>query len=145
MTTGRYTVVSRHTRQRIAAASRFEENFDEDWLEEAQALAGRPALDLRVNTLKATRDKVLKALDRSGVEPAAIARNGIRVKAGEGASRLPNVTAEISFEKGWFEVQDEGSQIVADLVMPKENDQILDYCAGGGGTSSPWPGRPVSR
>jgi 16S rRNA (cytosine967-C5)-methyltransferase len=111
----------------------FEENFDEDWLEEAQALAGRPALDLRVNTLKATRDKVLKALDRSGVEPAAIARNGIRVKAGEGASRLPNVTAEISFEKGWFEVQDEGSQIVADLVMPKENDQILDYCAGGGG------------
>lgn len=111
----------------------FEENFDEDWLEEAQALAGRPALDLRVNTLKATRDKVLKALDRSAVEPTAIARNGIRVKAGEGASRLPNVTAEISFEKGWFEVQDEGSQIVADLVMPKENDQILDYCAGGGG------------
>jgi 16S rRNA (cytosine967-C5)-methyltransferase len=111
----------------------FEENFDEDWLEEAQALAGRPALDLRVNTLKATREKVLKALDRSAVEPTAIARNGIRVKAGEGASRLPNVTAEISFEKGWFEVQDEGSQIVADLVMPKENDQILDYCAGGGG------------
>jgi 16S rRNA (cytosine967-C5)-methyltransferase len=111
----------------------FEENFDEDWLAEAQALAGRPALDLRVNTLKSTRDKVLKALDRSPVEPTAIARNGIRVKAGEGASRLPNVTAEISFEKGWFEVQDEGSQIVADLVMPKENDQILDYCAGGGG------------
>jgi len=111
----------------------FEENFDEDWLAEAQALAGRPALDLRVNTLKATREKVLKALDRSAVEPTAIARNGIRVQAGEGASRLPNVTAEISFEKGWFEVQDEGSQIVADLVMPKEGDQILDYCAGGGG------------
>ncbi len=111
----------------------FEENFEDDWLEEAQALAGRPALDLRVNTLKASREKVLKALDRSGVEPAAIARHGIRVKAGEGASRLPNVTAEISFEKGWFEVQDEGSQIVADLVMPKEGDQILDYCAGGGG------------
>ena len=36
-------------------------------------------------------------------------------------------------QKGWFEVQDEGSQIVADLVMPKEGDQILDYCAGGGG------------
>ncbi len=111
----------------------FEENFEDDWLAEAQALAGRPALDLRANTLKASRDKILKALDRSGVEPAAIARQGIRVKAGEGASRLPNVTAEISFEKGWFEVQDEGSQIVADLVMPKEGDQILDYCAGGGG------------
>jgi 16S rRNA (cytosine967-C5)-methyltransferase len=111
----------------------FEENFSEDWLAEAKALAGRPALDLRANTLKASREKVLKALERSGVEPTVIARNGIRVQAGEGPSRLPNVTAELSFQKGWFEVQDEGSQIVADLVMPQESDQILDYCAGGGG------------
>ncbi|MEK1933680.1 MAG: RsmB/NOP family class I SAM-dependent RNA methyltransferase [Pararhizobium sp.] len=111
----------------------FEENFSEDWLAEAKALAGRPALDLRANTLKAPREKVLKALERSGVEPTAIARQGIRVQAGEGPSRLPNVTAELSFQKGWFEVQDEGSQIVADLVMPKEGEQILDYCAGGGG------------
>lgn len=111
----------------------FEENFSEDWLAEAKALAGRPALDLRANTLKASREKVLKALERSGVEPTVIARNGIRVQAGEGPSRLPNVTAELSFQKGWFEVQDEGSQIVADLVMPQEGDQILDYCAGGGG------------
>lgn len=111
----------------------FEENFAEDWLAEAKALAGRPALDLRVNTLKASREKVLKALERSGVAPTAIARHGMRVEAGEGPSRLPNVTAELSFQKGWFEVQDEGSQIVADLVMPQETDQVLDYCAGGGG------------
>lgn len=111
----------------------FEENFSEDWLDEAKALAGRPTLDLRANTLKATRAKVLKALERSGAEPATIARNGIRIPAGEGASRLPNVTAELSFQKGWFEVQDEGSQIVADLAFPQEGDQVLDYCAGGGG------------
>jgi 16S rRNA (cytosine967-C5)-methyltransferase len=43
------------------------------------------------------------------------------------------VTAELSFQKGWFEVQDEGSQIVADLVLPKDGEQVLDYCAGGGG------------
>ena len=111
----------------------FEENFSDDWLAEAKALAGRPTLDLRVNTLKATREKVLKALERSGAEPAAIARHGVRIPAGEGASRLPNVTAEISFQKGWFEVQDEGSQIVADLALPGEGEQVLDYCAGGGG------------
>ncbi|MEZ0002768.1 RsmB/NOP family class I SAM-dependent RNA methyltransferase [Sinorhizobium fredii] len=111
----------------------FEENFSDDWLNEARALAGRPTLDLRVNTLKASRDKVLKALERSSAEPAAIARYGVRIPAGEGASRLPNVTAEISFQKGWFEVQDEGSQIVADLVFPREGEQVLDYCAGGGG------------
>jgi 16S rRNA (cytosine967-C5)-methyltransferase len=43
------------------------------------------------------------------------------------------VTAELSFQKGWFEVQDEGSQIVADLVLPQDGEQVLDYCAGGGG------------
>ncbi|MBU2328721.1 MAG: RsmB/NOP family class I SAM-dependent RNA methyltransferase [Alphaproteobacteria bacterium] len=111
----------------------FEQAFGDDWLAEAQALATRPTLDLRVNTLKANRDKVLKALDRSGAQASPIARFGMRVPAGEGPSRLPNVTAELSFQKGWFEVQDEGSQIVADLVTPREGDQVLDYCAGGGG------------
>ncbi len=107
--------------------------FGEDWLVEAKALTKRPTLDLRANTLKASRDKVLKALDRVGAQAAQIARNGIRIPAGEGPSRLPNVTAELSFQKGWFEVQDEGSQIVADLVDPREGEQVLDFCAGGGG------------
>ncbi|RYE71686.1 MAG: RsmB/NOP family class I SAM-dependent RNA methyltransferase, partial [Oxalobacteraceae bacterium] len=111
----------------------FEANFGDDWLAEAKALATRPTLDLRANTLKASRDKVVKALDRAGAKPARISRNGIRIAAGEGASRLPNITAELSFQKGWFEVQDEGSQIVAELVQPAENHQVLDYCAGGGG------------
>ncbi|HSX75243.1 MAG TPA: RsmB/NOP family class I SAM-dependent RNA methyltransferase, partial [Shinella sp.] len=111
----------------------FEANFGEAWLAEARALAGRPTLDLRANTLKAGRDKVLKALERNGAVASAIAREGIRIPAGEGPSRLPNVTADLAFQKGWFEVQDEGSQIVADLVVPQEGEQVLDFCAGGGG------------
>jgi 16S rRNA (cytosine967-C5)-methyltransferase len=111
----------------------FVENFGETWLAEAKGLTERPTLDLRANSLKAGRDKVIKALERSSPQPTAIAREGIRIPSGEGPSRLPNVTAEISFEKGWFEVQDEGSQIVADLVMASDGEQILDYCAGGGG------------
>nr|WP_316651767.1 RsmB/NOP family class I SAM-dependent RNA methyltransferase [uncultured Gellertiella sp.] len=111
----------------------FIESFGDQWLAEAKALAGRPTLDLRANTLKAGRDKVVKALERAGAHAARIARQGIRIPAGEGPSRLPNVTAELSFQKGWFEVQDEGSQIVADLALPGEGEQVLDYCAGGGG------------
>ena len=111
----------------------FQLAFGEDWLSEAQALSERPTLDLRANALKADRAKVVKALDRAGAQASKIARFGIRIPAGEGPSRLPNVTAELSFQKGWFEVQDEGSQIVADLVLPEEGDQVLDYCAGGGG------------
>ncbi|MBN9053165.1 MAG: RsmB/NOP family class I SAM-dependent RNA methyltransferase [Rhizobiales bacterium] len=111
----------------------FEANFAGDWLAEAKALAGRPTLDLRANTLKAGRDKVLKALERNSALASAIARQGIRIPAGEGPARLPNVTADLAFQKGWFEVQDEGSQIVADLVVPGEGEQVLDFCAGGGG------------
>jgi 16S rRNA (cytosine967-C5)-methyltransferase len=113
--------------------SHFERNFGEAWLSEAQALALRPSLDLRVNSLKADRERVLKSLSETGAQPSAIARNGIRIAPGEGPSRLPNVTAEVAFQKGWFEVQDEGSQIVADLVMAADGEQVLDYCAGGGG------------
>lgn len=111
----------------------FSQAFGDGWLSEAQALAERPTLDLRANALKADRAKVVKVLERAGGHASKIARFGIRIPAGEGASRLPNVTAELSFQKGWFEVQDEGSQIVADLVLPEEGDQVLDYCAGGGG------------
>lgn len=111
----------------------FEAAFGNNWLLEAKALALRPSLDLRVNTLKAKREKVLKALDRSGAKPAAISPLGLRIEAGDGPSRLPNVTAEVAFQKGWFEVQDEGSQLVSALVEPSDNDQVLDFCAGGGG------------
>lgn len=111
----------------------FERNFGDSWLAEAQALTRRPSLDLRVNTLKADQVKVLKALERSGAVAAELARNGIRIPPGKRGARLPNVTAELAFQKGWFEVQDEGSQIVADMVGAQEGDQILDYCAGGGG------------
>lgn len=111
----------------------FQAQFGDDWLSEAQALATRPTLDLRANTLKTSREKVLKALEDSGAKPAPIARQGVRIAAGEGPSRLPNVTAELSFQKGWFEVQDEGSQIVADLTGAEAGEQVLDYCAGGGG------------
>ncbi|MEO1398303.1 MAG: RsmB/NOP family class I SAM-dependent RNA methyltransferase [Pseudomonadota bacterium] len=112
-----------------------EANFADEWIEEAQALATRPPLDLRVNTLKVGREKVAKSLDIKGLHKTRIARQGLRIPAGEGPSRLPNVTAEGAFQKGWFEIQDEGSQIVADLVFARPGEQVLDFCAGAGGKS----------
>ncbi|WP_419913966.1 RsmB/NOP family class I SAM-dependent RNA methyltransferase [Hoeflea sp.] len=111
----------------------FEENFAEEWIDEAQALSERPPLDLRVNTLKSSVDKTLKALSRSGAARTGLARYGLRIAPGEGPARLPNVTAEAAYQKGWFEVQDEGSQIVSDLIFAQGGEQVLDYCAGGGG------------
>ncbi len=110
-----------------------EEGFNEDWVEEAKALAERPPLDLRVNTLKADRAKVEKALSATGCRKTAISLSGLRIASGSGARRLPNVQAEPAFQKGWFEIQDEGSQIVSELVFARPGEQILDYCAGAGG------------
>ncbi len=111
----------------------FEANFADEWVAEAGALALRPPLDLRANTLKASRDKVVRQLSRQKARPSLISLNGIRIEAGVRDSRLPNVQAEAGFQKGWFEVQDEGSQIVAELVFARAGENILDLCAGAGG------------
>ena len=114
-------------------AASFAAAFGEDWIRQLAAMAERPPLDLRTNTLKASREKVLKALSRHGAQPTATAPDGVRIAPGTGPARLPNVTAEPAFAKGWFEVQDEGSQVVAALVAAREGEQVLDFCAGGGG------------
>lgn len=104
-----------------------------DLVAEGEALAARPPLDLRVNTLKSSPERVLKSLHRFAPQPAAIAPAGIRIVAGEGASRTPNVQVDEAFLKGWFEVQDAGSQIVAGLAGVQQGEQVLDLCAGAGG------------
>lgn len=107
--------------------------FHESWVAELAALASRPPLDLRVNTLAATREKVLAELKDTGAAPCDLARDGIRIPPIQGDGRHPNVQAEPAFQKGWFEVQDEGSQIVAELAGASAGMQVLDYCAGAGG------------
>lgn len=111
----------------------FERAFGTAWVEEGAALATRPPLDLRVNTLKADRGKVLAELAETGAKPARIAPHGIRIPPIEGDGRHPNVQAEPAFQKGWFEVQDEGSQIAAELAGAEPGMQVLDFCAGAGG------------
>jgi len=111
----------------------FERAFGARAAEEGAGLAERAPIDLRVNTLKATRDKVLKALARFGAEPTPLSPVGVRVPAPEGAGRSPAVEAEGAHGKGWFEVQDEGSQVAALLAGPEPRMQVLDLCAGAGG------------
>ena len=112
---------------------RFERAFGSDWVAEAEALALRPPLDLRVNRLKADRAKVLKALARFNPAETACSPDGVRIAPAEGEARHPNVQVEPGFQKGWFEIQDEGSQLAALMVGAKAGEQILDLCAGGGG------------
>ncbi len=61
------------------------------------------------------------------------AANGLRVPAGTGARRHPNIASEQAYRRGRLEIQDEGSQIAALLVRASPGDQVLDFCAGAGG------------
>ncbi len=114
-------------------APSLERVFGAAWPEEGAALALRPPLDLRVNTLKADRDKVLRALAKSSAEPTTLSPVGLRVAPTSGEGRHPNVQVEPAFQKGFFEVQDEGSQLAALLVGAQPGMQVLDLCAGAGG------------
>ncbi|WP_420407636.1 RsmB/NOP family class I SAM-dependent RNA methyltransferase [Hoeflea sp.] len=113
----------------------FEQAFGSAWIDEARALAARPPLDLRVNTLMATREQVLSAFEDRRPVPARLAPFGVRFEAGEGPQRQIAAASEVSFARGWFEIQDEGSQIASGMVGARPGETILDYCAGGGGKS----------
>ena len=110
----------------------FEAAFGPDAVAEARALAARAPLDLRTNALKTTRDKLLGELTPLHAEATPLSPLGLRIPLGPDG-RGPAVQSEPSFQKGWFEVQDEGSQLAALLAGAKPGEQVLDLCAGGGG------------
>ena len=106
--------------------------FSDRLPEEMAAFIGRAPTDIRVNTLKATRDAVIAALTADGLTcaPTAYAPHGIRI-AGEAG----NLSQTPLFESGAFEFQDEAAQIAAHLCNAKPQQRILDLAAGAGGKS----------
>ncbi|UXN69877.1 RsmB/NOP family class I SAM-dependent RNA methyltransferase [Devosia neptuniae] len=114
-------------------APSIERAFGDNWIAEGQDMAGRPSLDLRTNILKASRDRVVKSLDRFHPRLTSISPVGVTMPAGARDARTPNVTTDEGYLKGWFEVQDQGSQIVAALGNAQPGEQVLDLCAGAGG------------
>src|SRR5262249_14909075 len=106
--------------------------FGDDRVAEATAMASRAPLDLRVNTLKAKREKVLASLSHLGAVPTPWSPLGLRIVLAADARNV-GVHAEEAFIKGFVEVQDEGSQLAALFSAAKPGDQIIDLCAGAGG------------
>src|SRR5205807_726428 len=108
------------------------EVFGEERAMEAAAMASRAPLDLRVNTLKAARPKVLASTGHLGTMPTPWSPTGLRIELGADA-RNPGIHAEEAFIKGAIEVQDEGSQLAALFSAAKPGEQVIDLCAGAGG------------
>ncbi|WP_420392183.1 RsmB/NOP family class I SAM-dependent RNA methyltransferase [Acuticoccus sp.] len=114
-------------------APALEDNFGEEWVAECAALAARAPIDLRVNTLKSDRPRVLSTLARWGAEPIPVSPVGVRLPPRAGWERAPNVTHMDVYQRGHVEVQDAGSQAAALMVLAHPGEQVLDLCAGAGG------------
>jgi 16S rRNA (cytosine967-C5)-methyltransferase len=89
------------------------------------------ALTLRVNTLRTSRDELAAALATHGVEtsPTRFASQGLTVTSGN-----PLLTPLA--DDGVFAVQDEASQLVAELTAVKPGERVLDACASPGGKTT---------
>ena len=105
------------------------ERFGDDFAVEMAAMLDGAPLDLRVNTGKVDR-KTLKdslAKDRVQTDETPFSPWGLR------ARRKAYLAKTKAFQKGWFDIQDEGSQLIAAVCDAQPGMQVLDYCAGAGG------------
>jgi 16S rRNA (cytosine967-C5)-methyltransferase len=114
-----------------------------DWIEavflrelgkDAEALAAAMCapgpICLRANALRTDRNALQRLLEDEGVatSPGRYARDALTV-----TTPRPNLLALRSYREGLFEVQDEASQLVAQLVGARPGETVLDFCAGAGG------------
>lgn len=94
----------------------------------AEASNTEAPITIRANPLKTTRDELLEKLPKDwDPKPCLHSSLGIQISKRVLFSELKE------FKEGLFEVQDEASQMVANLVSAKPKEKILDFCAGAGG------------
>ncbi|HET9112450.1 MAG TPA: RsmB/NOP family class I SAM-dependent RNA methyltransferase [Burkholderiales bacterium] len=90
----------------------------------------RPApLDLRVNTVVAKRNELLATLNEAGMHAVATPYSPVGIRLTD----KPALSQYKPFLAGHFEVQDEGSQLLAYLLAPRRGEMVVDFCAGSGG------------
>lgn len=102
---------------------------EDEAMQLADALNESAPLDLRVNVLKSDRDAVQAELTTAGItsELTPYSPLGLRIRKKPALQNMP------IFKEGWVEVQDEGSQLLAQILGAKRGEMVADFCAGAGG------------
>lgn len=99
------------------------------WESEINALNEQAKVILRVNTLKTNRSFLKKLLATDSIETEIIKSQPDALILTE----RKNVFLTDAFKKGFFEVQDASSQMVAPFLDVKPGMRVIDACAGAGG------------
>ena len=99
------------------------------WTKEINKQNEQAEVILRVNTLKTTKKDLKLSLEAENIQADDIPNYPLALKLSERS----NVFMTETFKKGWFEVQDASSQLVAEFLDVKPGMKIVDTCAGAGG------------
>ncbi len=91
-----------------------------------------PAVTLRVNRLRVTREQFLDRLNQEGIaaSPSTVSPVGVVLEKGEAVTSLPG------FQDGDFYVEDEAAQLIPPLLDPQPGELVLDACAAPGGKTT---------
>lgn len=111
------------------------DEFKEEWPALMKALNKPAEVFLRVNTLKATPDKVISELAQEEVYAEKVLSDKFTLSSCLKLAKRKNVFATKCFKKGYFEVQDAASQLIAPLLDVQPGHRVVDACAGAGGKS----------
>ena len=108
---------------------KFKQVLNERYEDEMVATNQQATTDIRVNTLQSTSKQVRHFLKQSQLEakPSPLSPWGLRF------DRRVALFGLQAFKEGWFEVQDEGSQLLALATKVKPGFKVVDFCAGAGG------------
>jgi 16S rRNA (cytosine967-C5)-methyltransferase len=86
---------------------------------------------MRVNTIRTDVEACREEFSRLGIS----ARRTLLSPEGLALERRMDLSGLMIFRQGWFEPQDEGSQLLGRLLSPAPGSMVVDACAGGGGKS----------
>lgn len=97
----------------------------------AQIMLEKPRITVRANTIRTSQQDLFNRFEQLGflVQKTRYSQHGIRFQE----PPKGNFFQMQEFKSGHFEIQDEGSQLLAARVDAKPKELVLDYCAGSGG------------
>ncbi len=109
------------------------EDFGLDFTENLSiANNDKPKLNIRVNTLKISKQKLIDKLANRGfiLNEGKYANDCIII---DNPIRITNTD---EFKNGLFQIQDESSMLVAQIMDPKPGDFVIDVCSAPGGKTT---------
>lgn len=104
-----------------------EKELGDKWEKEITALNHQAPFVLRVNTLKSDLKSVISIFGEDKIETVPEIPNALVLK------KRQNVAGQEGFKKGFFEVQDAGSQLIPPFMDLRPGQTVIDACAGAGG------------